>query len=185
MSTPTSVEQLANEALTRIGYPESIGNIYEGTKQARAALDIYAQTRDALLRQFDYDFSERIITAVVSANAPPPPWDFAYDYPADCLKLRSLFAASYLADKNDPMPVNWTIAYDPTGAVKAIFANVDAAHLVYTFQATNMVQWEPLFTEALIDAMARRLTPLLEEQMLKPTSDQEINAIAGAAGTMG
>jgi hypothetical protein len=44
-----TVENICNQALDVIGYARHIGNIYEGSKAARVALDLYVQTRDEVL----------------------------------------------------------------------------------------------------------------------------------------
>ena len=186
MSGPTSIEQIGNEALVRIGFPESIGNIYEGTRQARALLEVFAQTRDAMLRERDYDFSERIASAAVSPSSPMPPWNFAYQYPSDCLKIRQLYAASYLTNKNDPLPFNWTIAFDNLLSAKVIFSNAQTATLIYTKQVTDITQWDSMFVEALIAALSRRLPPVLDRlDLYKPEVEDEAKTTALAAATMG
>lgn len=181
---PTSVEQIINEALGRIGYPERIGNIYEGTEQARLALEFYGQTRDALLREGDWDFSQRTITAAISGSAPVAPWTNAYDYPDDCIRVRGLFGDVYIADTHNPIPTNYTIA--STGTNKVIYANLANANLVYTAQVTDMTQWEPLFTEALIAALGRRLAPALRSlEELKAEAQDEKVAIEIGTGVDG
>lgn len=160
MSGPSSVEQIINHALDRAGYPEYIGNIYEGTKQARVALDIYGQTRDQLLRQTDWGFAEKIAAAALSGSAAPAPWSVEYTYPADCLRLRNVFNAVYLADKNNPLPVLYTVA-NAGSAGKVILCNAAAATLVYTLQVVDPTKWEPLFVENLVLALAERLAPAL------------------------
>lgn len=183
MSTPTSVEQIVNEALTRVGYPERISNIYEGTRQARAALDVYAQTRDELLRQEDWDFAQKIAAAVLSGAVAPAPWTTEYDYPSDCLRLRNLWNASYLADKNDPLPVLWSIGNNSLGA-KVIWCKLAAATLVYTTQLTDLTKWEPLFVEALITALGKRLVPALKNALADPGADEK-EAAAMAESVIG
>ncbi len=179
---PTSVEQIVNEALDRIGYPERIGNIYEGTKQARIALDIYSQTRDALLREVDWDFSELIAVAVVAATPPPALWLNAYVYPTDCIRIRNLFNGTYLADKNNPTPTNWTVADSPVDG-KVIYANLDGAVLIYSAQVSNMTLWEPLFTESLIAGLGRRLAPALASmnEMKAEAQDEKMMTELGAS----
>jgi hypothetical protein len=39
-----TIESICNQALDVIGYARHIGNIYEGSKAARVALDLYGQT---------------------------------------------------------------------------------------------------------------------------------------------
>lgn len=152
----TSPADVVNLALRRLGRSDRVGNLYDGSAAAKAALDIYAQTRDALLRQSDWGFAEKIAAAVPSGTAAPAPWSVEYTYPADCMRLRNLFNAAYLADKNNPLPVLYTVADDPARG-KVIWCNAAAATLVYTAQVTDPARWEPLFVNALAESLARWL----------------------------
>ena len=66
----TSVESLVNQALRRASYKIEIGSIYEGTTAARAALTLYGQTRDDLIRMKDWDFARQDATLVLLKTAP-------------------------------------------------------------------------------------------------------------------
>ena len=151
-----SPEDVVNIALGRIGFKGRIGSLYDGSAMARKALDLYGQTRDAVLREFTWGFAERILAASVSGGIAPAPWSYEYVYPTDCILLRSMFNAQYLSDKNDPRPTLWTIASSPTKG-KVIWTNVAVATLVYTSQITDPSKWDPQFVERLVSALARRL----------------------------
>src|SRR5438132_1334801 len=97
----TTIEGLCNQALDDIKYPRHIGNIYEGTKAARVALDLWAQTRDAVFADVEPNWA--IKNAVLTLNKqapnivngtanyagitwdpalyPPVPWLYEYAYP--------------------------------------------------------------------------------------------------------
>lgn len=179
----SSPEDLVNVALGRIGFKASISNIFEGSLAANLALNIYAQTRDELLRQSDWGFAERnlIMSLLKQAPAggyipgvttwdpalyPPVPWLFEYSYPNDCLKVRALKNVPLFIPNFDPQPYVFRIVNDNafTPPQKVILCNVppDAA-LVYTAQVTNPLTWEADFTEALAAAVARRLAPALDD----------------------
>lgn len=176
---------VVNAALDRIGYKKNVGSLYDGSEQAAAALAIYGQTRDDMLRNFDWGFAERDLqltllkTAPVlgysaarpwdSATDPIPPWIYEYEYPDkpggtpnDMLKLRSLRAVTVIPEY-DPQAIVWRIANDNsyTPARKVILTNLENAIAVYTAQVTDPTQWEPGFTEALITQLGRRLGPVL------------------------
>lgn len=181
----TSVEQVINQALDRIGYPEYIGNIYDGTKQARVALNIYAQTRDAILRQSDWDFAQRIVAATLSTGAAPAPWAVEYNYPTDCLRLRNLFNATYLADKNNPVSILWTVANSATKG-HVIWTNAAGATLVYTAQVTDLTLWEPLFVEMLVIELGKRLAAgLVGVEGFKMSAEDEKMIVPLAESTTG
>ena len=123
----TTPEDVVNLALARIGFKRTIGYIYEGSAAAQAALTVYAQTRDELMRQSDWGFAEGNIfpTLLKSAPAgayappvawtnasPPLPWHYEYAYPYDCLKVRALKSQPPVLFNPDPQPVLYSVAND-------------------------------------------------------------------------
>jgi hypothetical protein len=157
----TSPEDVVNNALTRIGYSERINNMREGTRAARAAVLIYAQTRDELLRDGDWGFAQATIAAVPSGQAAPGQWSVSYAYPADCLKVRNLISAAYLTDKSDPLPILFEVASN-VAVGRVILTDEASAMLVYTAQIIDPTRWDALFADALAAELARRLAPALE-----------------------
>lgn len=195
VSSPADV---VNLSLRRIGYNGRVGNLYDGSKAAKDALDIYAQTRDELLRQNDWGFAERniVLTLLKAAPAggyippvtwstayPPLPWLFEYVRPGDCLKIRAIKAVPLFLPNMDPQPVVFTEANDlvapATGQV--ILCNVANAVLVYSGQVTDPSSWEPDFVEAFAAALGRRLAPHLvgmEAAKLIASDEQAAMAVA-------
>ena len=198
MSGPTSFEQLVNQALVRIGYPEYIGNIYDGTKQAAAALIAYGQTRDQFLRTDDFDFAERNLTLTLLKQAPdggyiPPnvwgpqypalPWLFEYAYPIDCLKVRSVRQQAIFVMNFDPQPNVFSITNDDSysPAKKVILCNVPSAILTYTAQIVDLTTWEPDAIEAFVAALAQRLSVALDRTTALKLAVQEEQALTAIA----
>lgn len=170
---------MINLALARIGKKDRVASIWEGSEVAKQALDIYSQTRDAVMRANDYAFSERNVSLSLlkqapatgyfppnpwsGATNPPPPWLFEYTYPDDCLKVRSIKSAPLFVMEFDPQPNVFMIANDNyyTPPRKVILCNVPDAMLVYTGQVTNPATWEADFIEAFAAELGRRLAPVL------------------------
>lgn len=174
-STPADV---VNGALVRLGRKNRIGSLYDGSRAAKAALDIFGQTRDELLRTRDWGFAghtaaldDPLKTAPVggygatvwSDTYPPLPWIYEYAYPDDCVKVRALKQTPGLIPAFDPRPRVFSIADDVIEEVsqRVILTNVYQAICVYTRQVTDPLQWDVLFTEAMCAALARRLAPVL------------------------
>ena len=87
VSSPADV---VNLSLVRIGYKERVSWLYDGSNAARAALDIYGQTRDALLRDGDWPFAMRSAVGVLLKQAPDayvPPTAWVYRLPATAMGL--------------------------------------------------------------------------------------------------
>lgn len=179
-----SPETICNAALTRIGWSGGfIANMYDGSRQSDAALSVYAQTRDNLLRSFEWGFAEvntvltLLKTAPVFGYTTPPsttsswttsypmlPWIYEYQYPTDCVKLRSLRPMNPVLPVFDPAPNTFRIADDTTlttSNTKVILTNLANAYAVYTGQVTDPSLWDAAFTESLISALADRLGPML------------------------
>ncbi|SDD95369.1 hypothetical protein SAMN05216337_1017143 [Bradyrhizobium brasilense] len=175
VSTPAD---LVNVALQRIGYKGRVGNLFEGSAAAKDALDIYAQTRDEILRKGDWGFAERNLAMELLKSAPaggytppnvwtpaspPLPWRFEYAYPSDCLDVRAIKGQSVFVMDFDPQPITFTVANDSALVPprKVILCNVPDALLTYTGQVTDPTSWEPDFVEAFAAALGRRLAPAL------------------------
>lgn len=175
----SSPADMVNLAAGRIGFADRIGSIYEGSKLAKQAMDIYSQTRDEMLRAVDYGFAERNVSMTLlkqapaggyfppnvwnGTNNPPPPWVFSYTYPDDCLKVRSVKPIPLFVMDFDPQPNVFTIENDQyfTPSRKVILCNVPQAMLVYTAQVTDPTVWEADFIEAFAPELGRRLAPVL------------------------
>jgi hypothetical protein len=200
----TSPEDIINLALTRIGYTPIIANLFEGTPAADAALNVYAQTRDEMLRAVDYGFAERNVNLTLlkqapatgyfppnqwdGATNPPPPWVFEYTYPADCLKVRSVKPVPLFVIDFDPQPNVFAVENDNyyTPSRKVILCNVENAQMVYTGQVTDPALWEDDFVEALAAALGRRIAPVLKDlNVAKFAAGDEAQAAATAERQQG
>jgi hypothetical protein len=182
-SVVTSVSDVVNLALQRIGYAGRIGSIYDGSEAAKDALDIYGQTRDDMLREGDgWPFASRSAAGVLLKSAPvggyfPPntwtsaypaqPWRFEYGYPDDCLELRACKPAVYFVPNFSPQPYTFAISNDNgyTPARRVILSNVQDAMLTYTGQVTNPATWPNDFIEAFAAALGQRLAPALMKSL--------------------
>lgn len=189
----SSPADIVNLALGRIGYKGRIGSLYDGSMVAKKALDLFAPTRDALLREGDWHFAQRSATLTLLKSAPAggyvptvrdwnpatdpaPPWLYEYAYPDDCLKVRIVKTVPALMPNFDPRPNNFSEsndnAYSP--AKKVILCNVATAMIEYTGQVTDPLTWDADFVEAFAAGLARRLAPgLANLEMAKAEAQDE------------
>jgi len=195
----TSPADVVNLALVRIGHTWRVGNLYDGSKGASLALDIYGQTRDQLIRDGQWGFARRDIALTLQKSAPaggyfppnlwsraanpPPNWLYQYAYPDDCLKVRSVRPAPTFSPSFDPQPHVFDTPNDPTltPPVKVLVCNVPNALCTYAGRITDPSQWEASFTEALAAELGRRLAPALanlDTAKLEASDDQIENAVA-------
>jgi hypothetical protein len=201
----TSPEAIVNAALVRIGYERRIGSMFEGSAASKAALDIYGETRDQLLRDQDFGFAERnaSLTAVKQAPAngyppgvpwtsayPPQPYFYEYIYPSDALKIRAVKPQVALVPNFSPQPNVFTDANDPTlvPPSKVILCYVGPTMLVvYTGRVTDPTEWDSSFTEAMIASLADRLEAMLssEKSTQQAEAADELHEIQQARVTQG
>lgn len=174
----TNPAQIVNAALDGIGYKKRIGSLYDGSEASVKALDIYGQTRDAMLRSFDWGFAARDIALTLLKTAPVGgyssmvpwtnaypilPWIYEYAYPADMVKLRSVRPASVIPEY-DPVAIEFGIANDNAFVPpqRVILTNLPNAIAVYTGQVTDPLTWDPSFTQAFVDELGKKLAPALD-----------------------
>jgi len=158
MASVSSVTEICNLALDRIGWTRSIGNIYEGTVEARVALRAYGQTRDDVLKSQDWDFAERFVVLTAASEAPPQVWQYAFNYPTDCLKVRYVMGTGAGPNDLDPRPTLFDDLNFTSGGTqyRLIVANTSPATLCYTGQVTDMTTWDAGFVEAVVEELGRR-----------------------------
>lgn len=174
----SSPEDICNAALREAGYPRSIADLYEGSRAARVALEIYGQTRDKLLQAGNWSFAQRETTLTAITDADPLlGFTNAYLFPADGLRIKQMHASIPTPNYN-PQPVFWTVANDTSTDPprKVVYTKGDCPKAVYIGQVTAPTAWNPGFTKALVDALAETFAFALKDD---PQFAQTRAAIAG------
>lgn len=182
----TSVEQIVNQALMAARRTRRIADIFEGSEEAKVAIELYGQARDELIDAQDWAFVRRAnIPLTLLKGAPPDggynpvqPWSnvypapgflFEYVYPDDCIDLRAIIAPPIGSMPDlDPLPELWRIDNDQFPTVsgtppvasgpqqKVILCNVAGAMAVYRAQVTDPNLWEPGFVAALVASLGKK-----------------------------
>lgn len=194
-----TVVDLLNTALTRIKYPTLIGNIFEGTPAARAALTFYTQTRDNLFGTSDWDFLRREVSLGLPIKTAPPggygitpwnpvanppiPWWYEYTYPDACIQIRSLRPVPIFIPEFTPMFTRFVAAYDTVLNTKVVLTNLYQPQAIMTGQINDPDEWrDSNFTETLIDALATQFQktfgPDLNAVQLAERDEQQSMAVA-------
>jgi hypothetical protein len=199
-----SPADIVNQAIARIGYKLRVGSLYDGSIAAKKALDLYAQTRDALLRDGDWPFAERNITgnqlkaapaqtwgggAYVPPNGwnpvanPPLPWLYEYTFPSDCLKVRAVKPTPVFVPNFNPQPNIFAVLNDNafTPPQRVVCCNIPNAIIVYTGQITDPTTMPSDFISTLADALGEGLSPVLASLDLMKIKAAETQVDEGRA----
>lgn len=108
---PTGV---ANQILDAIGWPITLGDIEDGSREAQILLRAYGQSLRQLLRAANWAFARTeaplLLLADATGNTPDvgtivqQPWCYCYAYPTDAMKIRFIPASLY--NQADTVPAN-------------------------------------------------------------------------------
>lgn len=174
MTTETDICRLA---LDHIG-AESIASLDESSPEAQYCRRLYPVCRDQVLRDYPWVFAERRkLLAVVTLNDTYG-FEYAYQYPPDCLRAISIHQDAAA----DPVPFKVINAGDATG--KIILTDQEAAVLVYTFKCTNPGVFDSAFITALAYRLAADLAmPVTRKPVLAETMTRSYRMHIAAAGS--
>jgi hypothetical protein len=152
----TTIEGICNQALDVIGYPHHIGNIYEGTKAARVALDLYVQTRDEILASQPWYFARSELTLAATGTNAALPWPFEFTYPTNAIRLWFVKPAVIPVD---PAPIRWLESYDTNlgGTKRSILTTFSPAVGVFTQRVGDPASFPPEFVFTLVVALAKKM----------------------------
>lgn len=159
---------IVNQALQLVGGNQALvtgtAPTFDSSTAGVAASLLYTPAVQTVARQFGYDFSRNTAALVASGNAAPFPFAFEFLYPTNGIQVRQLTPAA-LADKNNPLPINWAVANAMVGGVptKVIHTNLAAGNAVFTNQPTENT-WDPLFREAVVRLLASELAMAIESK---------------------
>lgn len=188
-----NVVSLVNRALLSIGARSNISSIDEGSTESNAAAVLYTPTFESLARAAHWAClrKQANLSLIMAAQGtpenqdgtllpiPPQPWLYAYQYPSDCLQLRSVLpnmtpqtgstpqtsvgnlAPSYIGFDGQ---YNFAVAYstDPSNnPINIILTNVSQAQGIYTVNQPNPELWDSQFQAAMVASLAAYFVPAL------------------------
>ncbi|SFY21736.1 hypothetical protein [Azotobacter vinelandii] len=190
----SSVVEICNMALSRIGNSDRIDALDEDTAQAEQCSLFYETTRDFVLRDFHWGFATAFVSlAEVSAN-PDPEYPYAYAMPTDCLKARrivgNVLPESFWPCVNEgwARPVIKPIPFRViNGSSNSLIATtVTPATLEYTKKIESSELFDPVFVSAFAWRLAGQIAPSLSSNAnIAQTCEAQYQAeIARAAADM-
>lgn len=155
---------IGNQALQLTGNnsPQVSGfapNFDDSTAGKTLAL-LYTPTVQAIQKEFGWDASRRFFALSQSGNPAPYPagYAFEYIYPPVAVEIWQVLTR-VPANPLDPLPTNYTIGNNLVNGAqtKVIWSDVEDAYAFYNNQPTEAL-WDPIFTEAVVRALAAKLS---------------------------
>jgi hypothetical protein len=153
----TTSFDLANRALALAGTRSTISD-FTSTPEGLYCGLLYNDFRDFMLRQGDYDFS-MAVTGPTPTTAVPG-WAFAYQYPANCVRVRQLLPV--LIDPFDPQPVQWNIL---AGVTQLIVTTLAISDIIITSNAVIETFWDSMFTDSFVRLLSSGVAMALENRL--------------------
>lgn len=157
MLRSTSETQAANGALAHVGQPP-IASLEQGTAASRVCLQRFADVRDALLRERDWNFAE---AWVVPASSPIPGggrFKKRYPLPEDCLFVRKV---DQLGQDGWAIEASSINPGDDASQVMTLVCGIDGPRICYSRRVENPALWDALFLEVFQLRLAAAIAPLL------------------------
>ena len=154
----SSDTEIANFALSHLGVSKPIGNLTtESSAEAVACRRFYANTRDEMLRSFNWPFARQCVALGLVESNPTDEWQFSYRYPSDCLMVRRMFNS--IRNPTQKSAEKYWIARDATGLL--IYTDLDDASAEYTIREEDVLRFPPDFVIALSYRLASYVAPLI------------------------
>lgn len=151
--------QICNLALSRIGQ-RTIAAISDSSENARKLTAVYDYILESVLRDCDWNFATKIeaLVAVDDEDDLEIEWDYVYEYPSDCIKVRRVFSESTYDEEE---PDQFRVVLNDDDDAKLIVCDLDDAYVEYTLNITDPTLYDSKFVDALAWRLAAEITPSL------------------------
>ena len=148
---------IANLALSHLGIGKEISILEtEQSTEAKAIRPVFDTCARKVLRDFSWPFATRFVSlGLLDTPVPGAQWEFAYQYPSDCLNFRKI-----LSDVRNDTPdtvVPYRIAYGDAGQI--ILTDKESAVAEYTVYVDDTSRYTPDFELALSYLIAAMIAP--------------------------
>lgn len=167
---------ICNRALRHLGVSVEIANLAtEKSKEAKACRRFYEDTRDEVLRDFDWPFARvsEVLALVEDFTADADAdhdWSYAYRYPADAVAVRRVVLAGWGRRERAETKTRYLIGRDDTAAL--LFTDLSDAVVEYTFKETDPSKYPPDFRAALSRLLAHYIGPSIAGDKVKVVAEQ-------------
>ncbi len=143
----TSETQLVNNALIRLGANTITDLSTGGNHESNTMLQLYAPTRDALLRQHFWNFAIKRVSLAADSIAPAFEWSASYPLPADFIRVRKIF------NSDGPFTIE---------AEALLTDQQSELQLIYVSRITDVTRFDPLFVQVLTLMLAILAAPRIQ-----------------------
>jgi hypothetical protein len=179
----SSVVFICNLALSNIG-KSNISDLNEASAEGKACKQFYAHTRDTLLQGYPWRWAGRTLSMAEITNNKPNRWDYAYQRPSDCLKIRRVADEMLLDYVPYELRAVKAGGFDYSVEGSVIYTNLTPAFIEYTARIEDPIQFPPLFQDALAWHLAVRLAmPLTRDPKIRADAYQLAVRVQGEAAT--
>lgn len=137
--------QICNMALVHLGQ-RTITSIDEASEPARKMKLVWDSTRDEVLADGEWAFATKTEALAVVSGATSIEWDYVYQQPARCLKVRKLLNESTV-DGSEDTPYE-KVLLTATNSI-GIATDLEDAYIKYTYQVTDPTLFDPAFVKSL------------------------------------
>jgi hypothetical protein len=154
----TSITDICNRALDEIGARAVIANLNEASLEATTCARHYDNCRRMLLRTAPWGFARKqanlALLGDLTSGTSPQPWQYKYQYPADCVLFRYIMSPVGLPRQPD-ISARFLLNYED--ANQTILSNVSQAIGVYNADVQDPTRFDDLFQNALTLFVASKL----------------------------
>ena len=144
--------QIAKLALQHVGDRFDISSLTESSTEAEQVNLIFADVRDAMLRQHPWNFAKKFTSPAALDGTPPSLWTFMYLYPNDALRILGI---TNPLGREQP-PIKFEIGRNSSDK-RCVFTDEESPEIIYIAQITNTEEYDPEFSLAFSFGLAARL----------------------------
>jgi hypothetical protein len=164
----TSDVQICSNALLMLGQ-ETIASFTEGTERSTKAANLWANSRDAVLRSHPWNCAVKRVTLAADVVAPAYGFVYAHSLPGDLLRVLDVGA-------EDEGPYTYRIES------RKLLCDDSPIPLRYVWQNTDVTTYDPLLVHALELYMAAMLAyPMTHSTSLRESMLNDYQAVIRSA----
>lgn len=161
-------EKIYNIVLNNLGISAVVQNTNDTNPRVAVLNNNYDIALEQVMKDYDWNFLNRKKELTLSTEeSPDPNYQYAYDYPNDCVAIRQIL------DKNGGKFKKFDVSTDSRGN-RIILCNVETAIASYTRKLQKQIT-EVYFTSEFVTALAFYLAFLTAEPLTGKTNKKQLN----------